>query len=737
MADVLAGWLPRTTTLNQQPSFVRTFLSVYCEPTNHLTFIMADHYSTNPSSRRYEIVDTDISIISDPGGLDGNKNLATGSGSNNTEDHHPPSTHGDASVIIDPEAKKCNDKHAAGGVSNNINDNHPLLPPPPTLPSGQIIDGKNTLQSFDHLNAGHNVNNVNKNGKEEKGQQRATADATNRAIVAASNEHETSVEAQQNHLTLPNGEIMNAKNTNQVYNVEIGNVNHSNVHPTTAVASNNLDNGPNENLNNNDNSNYNDSAFPMNENTGETNNTNLPTVHAFAVSSMQLVEAEPIARATRSITFWFINSLVVFLAMISVGVGVYCGTGNCTSKSGNNSTSSDDVGNSTSDDDVGNSTSSMITMILLEFINNITFSNEDITESGTNPESQAVAWMLKNVEQFNVTALNSLTNNTANFRVQQIYPLVTMWFQQTETRRWNNERGWLNVSDECNWYGISCQAIDLGDGIGMQNVVTKIDFYRELADNNYFGTIPPDLGLLSMLEHFNLNSNDATGSLPESIGQWTALTYFDAAGNALIGTLPQSIGQWNFLKHFFVFRNKLTGTLPESIGQWTELISFGAYVNELTGTLPESIGKWTTLTYFNVDYNELKGTLPESTGQWTALTYFDVNDNALTGTLPESIGQWTTLEHFDAAENALIGTLPESIGNWIELTGLFIEINELNGTLPESIGNWSQIQAATFRNNSFTGTVPTGLCPYIMAKNGKLEADCESEVNCSCCTECY
>jgi hypothetical protein len=151
--------------------------------------------------------------------------------------------------------------------------------------------------------------------------------------------------------------------------------------------------------------------------------------------------------------------------------------------------------------------------------------------------------------------------------------------------------GWLNDTNECNWYRISCQTMDLGDDIGMQNVVTNIDFYDDIYfnGNNYTGTIPADLGLLTALQFLNLGVNSLTGTSPESIGQWTLLTYFDVESNALTGTLPESIGQWTLLTFFVANNNSLTGTVPASISSWRQIL--GAYFrsNELTGTMPFGI----------------------------------------------------------------------------------------------------------------------------------------------------
>jgi Leucine-rich repeat (LRR) protein len=490
----------------------------------------------------------------------------------------------------------------------------------------------------------------------------------------------------------------------------------------------------------------------------EGNDDSVPTMYTVdGGSSIQMIENATISsvqqqhrmrcRSTFSLALIFV---AFSLVAIAAGLGVYCGLGNCTTSDSGISTTDptnesgaptivppDGSGAPTiaPPGDSGAPTINLpggtvaptidFSMMLLDFINNITVSSQKITFNGTNPESKALNGMLENVELFNIaTSLDSFANNTASFRVSQLYPLLILWFQQTETAVWTNVDGWFVDGNECDWYGVSCQAFDLGDSTGTQNVVTRIVFY----DNNYRGIIPPDLALLTMLEHFDFGSNFISGTLPESIGLWTSVIYFDAHNNSLKGTLPESIGLWTSLTRLDVSSNALSGTLPESIGQWAVLASFHVGSNTLTGTLPASIGQFTALTNFSVLDNALTGTLPTSIGQWTLLTYFDVNLNALVGTLPESIGLWTSVIYFDAHNNSLTGTLPASIGQWTSLTRLDVSSNALSGTIPVSVGNWTQIEYAAFEDNQFTGILlTTGICANV---NVTLSADCLSEIRC-------
>jgi Leucine-rich repeat (LRR) protein len=375
-------------------------------------------------------------------------------------------------------------------------------------------------------------------------------------------------------------------------------------------------------------------------------------------------------------------------------------------------------------------------IVLTEFINNITLlSDKYILANGTSPESQALAWILDDKEFWNDTSfltISSETNSYVSFRVLQRYALAVLWFQQGDgqgniIRIWRKATKWLDA-DECQWYGISCKTMNMGDNVGSQKVVIAIDFNEDEFDDdstqidvNYIGgRFPDDLALLTSIQHLDFSENGVAGSIPNSVGKWTSLTYLNLQSNVLTGRLPESIGLCAVLTYIDISYNTLTATLPESVGQLTALTYFDLSNNELTGALPELVTQWTALTSFNANGNSLSGSLPELIGQWTALTYFDANGNSLNGHLPESSGQWTALTYFDAFGNSLNGTLPESIGHWNNLSYFDINGNDLSGSLPESIGQWTALTSFDANGNSLNGTLPKSIVNWTKLQSFNL-----------------
>jgi hypothetical protein len=50
----------------------------------------------------------------------------------------------------------------------------------------------------------------------------------------------------------------------------------------------------------------------------------------------------------------------------------------------------------------------------------------------------------------------------------------------------------------------------------------------------------------------------------------------------------------------------------------------------------------------------------------------------------------------------------------------------------------SLVEAASFESNSFEGSIPSSMCS--LASDGplaSLSSDCLTEVECSCCTQCF
>jgi hypothetical protein len=536
----------------------------------------------------------------------------------------------------------------AGGSDNAAADALRQSDPPPTLPTGAVIDGKNTLQSFER--------------------RRRDPPATVRSP-------EIEPDGPVVHPTLHNGQVITGKNTLRTFDDtgrEMGE--RTPVDPPDDVADE-LKSLPY------DQANPNVATAP-------------PSTTAIAVAVGDIVYAELAPEPDPSTsetnhnenhnapsTAWYKNRstfvlMTIILLLLAVVLGVSIGLSN------NGSSNETFKTIPTSPPIAIDPNLAIWAAVLTSYINNITLTNQTITADASSPESKALSWLIYNDTTLNTTAViredDPISRTVVGFRIQQRYSLLVMWFQQEETTKWAITSGWLVESSECAWYGIVCGSIfvDFNEGPfhgDYQNAIIQISF--DLI-GSYVGIIPAEIGLLTNLQYFKIvntsgfipNGRYLQGSLPYSIGQLTALTYFNVAGNNLNGTIPDCIDQWTTLSYFAVAGNPLTGTLPHSIGRWTGLTHFDASYSYLKGTLPEIIGQWTVLTYFDISHSAgLTGTLPDSIGQWTALTYFEVyNINGLFGTIPSSIGNWSLIQTAKFYKNQFMGTMPNAICQYVD-----------------------------------------------------------------------
>jgi hypothetical protein len=701
------------------------------------------------SERNYELVDVDVSIVSLLDYAAETTNILA------TDDSRHPPTQLTGEVMDGTNTWRSFHMQPAAEPPEVARTD----PVHPTLPGGAVITGKNTLQSLDAMGGI---------------QQRAP---TNPPLDLVDP-------------TLPDGAVITGKNTLQSFSVK-GVIQQQASMDTPFDPADEAE----------------EAALDESPNTTITMTATNQTAVAIAVDAdIVYGEVDPDPLLFAPTTAWYKSrSTLALFTFISILLAVVLGLSIGLSNNNDSSKNIIDLPSNAPIAAVPINSQNVIdhnitrrAEVLTSYIQNITLANQKISPNGTSSESKALYWMIYNDTTFNTSLVISeddpISRNSIGFHIQQRYPLLVMWFQQTESIKWKNITEWLTNPNECYWLGITCQNIriyyDKNDTVGgNESAITKISFD---VVGSYVGTIPIDIGLLTNLEQFKIintygdivNGRYLHGTLPESIGSWTAMTHFDVSYNLLQGALPNSIGRWTSLNYFNISYNyNLNGTLPDSVGEWTKLTSFDVVNNVLTGTLPDSIGHWTALTHFAAGLNYgLNGTLPEIIFEWTALSYFDVGVNRLTGTLsdkigqwtalteiliggnfyltgilPDSIGNWTALKNFAAFYSALNGTLPDSIGKWTSLTyfdvsynygltGTLPQImgqwtnltyfdvtnNNFNGTIPSSIGNWSFINRASFWGNQLVGTIPQTICQWIDPNSDLLQVDCT--VMCTCCT---
>ena len=220
-------------------------------------------------------------------------------------------------------------------------------------------------------------------------------------------------------------------------------------------------------------------------------------------------------------------------------------------------------------------------------------------------------------------------------------------YNATNGGNWINNDNWCSDKPISEWYGIGRS--DSG-------------FRLILPGNNLSGSLPDEIGNLTLFQELALNDNNITGSIPESIGELKDLSFIWLSFNRLTGSIPESIGRLTNLSYFNLSDNQLSGSIPESIGNCDNIEIFTLSTNQLTGEIPKSIGNLKKLRSLSLDYNQLSGQIPAELGCLENLVFLGLNDNMLTGSIPESLGNLKKLEPcLLLYNNGLSGRVPESI----------------------------------------------------------------------------
>ena len=247
----------------------------------------------------------------------------------------------------------------------------------------------------------------------------------------------------------------------------------------------------------------------------------------------------------------------------------------------------------------------------------------------------------------------------------------------------------IPISD---WEGVAVR--------GTPQRVTRLS----LPNKGLGGTIPPDLGSLSMLTDLNLRTNGLTGPIPAELGGLTNLVRLNLHTNQLTGPVPD-LSRMTNIEEMYLARNMLTGPVPAWLNGMTEMRELWLWGNELTGTIPDLSGM-TSLEKLKLAANHLEGGVPEASALPADLRWLIIQDNPMGGTIPDLSGM-TRMTVLWLHTNGLTGEVPASHLP-PSLTSLNLHTNQLSGEIPDLSG-LDRLQWLRLQNNQLSGTIPSTL----------------------------
>ncbi|MXX70278.1 MAG: hypothetical protein F4Y73_00155 [Gemmatimonadetes bacterium] len=256
-------------------------------------------------------------------------------------------------------------------------------------------------------------------------------------------------------------------------------------------------------------------------------------------------------------------------------------------------------------------------------------------------------------------------------------------YNATEGPEWVQRDNWLTDAPLSDWHGV------VTDSAGRIVWLT-------LPGNGLTGTLPPELGDLTELQHLWLSDNELRGPIPTRLGDLTQLAGLYLQDNRLTGFIPESLLELEHLRALDFGGNQglcIPGTaaftewaagvsqviglncagadrmaleeLFEATGGSGWINSNGwlgdAVLDEWSGVETDSIGQVSTL---DLGENGFSGMLPEVVGELSALRRLDVGGNRLTGELPRSLTE-LPLEVFRYADTQLCVPHDSEFQEWL------------------------------------------------------------------------
>eukprot|EP00934_Nitzschia_sp_Nitz4_P004355 Nitzschia sp. Nitz4//scaffold200_size39268//25745//29320//NITZ4_007621-RA/size39268-processed-gene-0.18-mRNA-1//-1//CDS//3329541301//4345//frame0 len=406
---------------------------------------------------------------------------------------------------------------------------------------------------------------------------------------------------------------------------------------------------------------------------------------------------------------------------------------------------------------------------LLEFLVSHSYDGGEALLNSLTPQHEAFTWL----------AMNNKLSDYSDQRLLQRYALATLYYS-TDGDNWFFSDDWLSDEDECDWYSKSARATCSKDGayvnleLNFNNMNGVLPPELGLLSNSLRrlslqggpyrytgGTIPTELGYLSLLERFFIRNNEYSGTIPTQIGAWSNLKELDVSSNSLTGDVPSVLGLFEKLtsvdlsvnvlqgripseignlancEKLIVEYNILTGPVPTEIGRMTQLHSLRGGSNLLT-RLPTEIGGLSPLETLSLYQNDLVGTVPSELSQLMELNDLDLSNNGLTGLLPSQLGLLVDIrDQINLSSNRLSGSLSTELGNLEHLRVLRLESNELTGPIPSEISGLSSLTTIRLDGNAFSGEIPNEVCGTFNETLPAFSSDCmEFDDNCPCCVTC-
>ncbi|CAB9496609.1 Leucine Rich Repeat [Seminavis robusta] len=266
------------------------------------------------------------------------------------------------------------------------------------------------------------------------------------------------------------------------------------------------------------------------------------------------------------------------------------------------------------------------------------------------------------------------------WQLAQRFALATIYFS-TNGPSWDQPHSWLSYdTTECKWEppvprqlpGPNNQTATITSStpspIIMEDPCCDTDGVWETLRldgiENFGGSLPPEIDLLTGLKAIHVTNIPSQQSLPdflpEQLATLTNLAVLDFTGSNMTNSfLPTILGALSLLQSIDFSNSGLAGTLPAEIGNLENLVELDLSNNQLGWALPAEWAELSNLQLLFLQHNRLFGALPNEWGDMSSMQKLDLSDNRLTGTIPVEWGEGLKgISDLELHRNNITGNLP-------------------------------------------------------------------------------
>ncbi|KAM1113509.1 hypothetical protein ACFX2B_045622 [Malus domestica] len=220
-----------------------------------------------------------------------------------------------------------------------------------------------------------------------------------------------------------------------------------------------------------------------------------------------------------------------------------------------------------------------------------------------------------------------------------------------------------------NWVGSNvCKYIRVFRTKALDNRTIRIVAGIDLNHGDIAGYLPEELGLLTDLALFHINSNRFCGTVPHKFNRLKLLFELDLSNNRFAGKFLRVVLQLPKLKFLDLRFNEFEGTVPNELFD-KDLDAIFINHNRFRFDLPDNFGN-SSVSVIVLTNNKFHGCDPASLGNISNLNEIILMNNGFRSCLPPEIGMLKNLTVFDVSFNQFLGSLPETIGGMVSLEQL-------------------------------------------------------------------